>query len=92
MKRPVLLAAAVLGVGLAGAPADAQKGKAPLVSPEVHADGHVTFRLRAPKAGKVTLRGPEFQPVLGAASKEMEKGDDGVWSVKVGPLPPGIYD
>ena len=43
-------------------------GQAPkrptLVSPEVQADGKVTFRLAAPKADKVVLNSGEMQPVL----------------------------
>jgi enterochelin esterase family protein len=63
-----------------------------LVSPDVQADGKVTFRLAAPKADKVSLNSGEMQPVLKAASTPLTKGDDGVWTVTVGPLPPGIYD
>ena len=37
-------------------------GKAPVVSPEIHADGTVTFRIEAAKAGKVQLTG-DFLPV-----------------------------
>lgn len=64
----------------------------PLVSPDVHGDGRVTFRLLAPKAEKVTLNSRELQPVFNATSTLLEKGADGVWSVTVGPLPPGLYD
>ncbi len=63
-----------------------------LVSPEVHADGKVTFRLAAPKAEKVTVNSGEMQPTLKTASTALIKGEDGVWSVTVGPLAPGIYD
>ena len=38
----------------------------PIVSPDVQADGKVTFRLAAPKAEKVTLNSGEMQPVLKA--------------------------
>jgi enterochelin esterase-like enzyme len=64
----------------------------PIVSPKVADDGKVTFSLRAPKAEKVTLNSGEMQPVLKNANHEMSKGDDGVWTVTLGPLPPGIYD
>lgn len=64
----------------------------PIVSPQVHADGKVSFRLLAAKVDKVLLSSGEMQPVLGSSSTAMSKGDDGVWSVSVGPLPPGIYD
>ena len=56
-------------------------------SPEVAADRTVTFRLRAPAAGEVTLTG-EFMK----GSKPLQKGGDGVWSVTVGPLEPEIYN
>jgi hypothetical protein len=55
-------------------------------SPDVTADRHVTFRLRAPEATSVVVSG-EFirwtQPLV--------KSGDGVWSVTVGPLDPEIY-
>ncbi len=52
------------------------------VSPEIHADHTVTFRLSAPKANEVTLNGSWE----GAREIKMTKGDDGIWSVTVGPL------
>jgi enterochelin esterase family protein len=64
----------------------------PLISPEVQADGSVTFRLRAPKAESVKLQSGEMEATIGRQPKGMDKGSDGVWSVTVGPLEPGIYD
>ncbi|HEX3875659.1 MAG TPA: alpha/beta hydrolase-fold protein [Bryobacteraceae bacterium] len=62
---------------------------APVVSPDVEPDGHVTFRLRAPEAKEVTLRGEwvvdggiDVSPPVA-----MTRDDAGVWSVRVGPLP-----
>lgn len=63
-----------------------------LVSPDIQSDGKVTFRLAAPKADKVVLNSGEMQPILKATSTPMVKGDDGIWTVTVGPLLPGIYD
>jgi putative heme-binding domain-containing protein len=63
-----------------------------LVSPEVHPDGSVTFRVRAPKAEKVTLGSGDIRAVLKDAPTALNKSDDGVWSLTLGPLPPGIYD
>jgi enterochelin esterase-like enzyme len=57
-----------------------------LVSPEVRANGQITFRLRAPKAEKVSV----ICEAVG--TQPMTKDADGVWSVTVGPVPPGIYD
>ena len=42
-----------------------------LVSPEVHADGRVTFRLRAPNAKEVLLR------CEGTKAGAMQKGEGG---------------
>ena len=64
----------------AGAP-----GGAAIVSPEVAKDGRVTFRLLAPKASLLTVSGD-----FGGDAK-MKKGEDGVWSVTVGPLEPEEY-
>jgi enterochelin esterase-like enzyme len=56
-----------------------------LVSPEVHADGSVTFRFRAPNAldGKLEREGAE--PIA------MQKDEQGVWSVTTAPLNPDYY-
>lgn len=65
-------------------PAAAGRGGAPArpVSPEIHSDRTVTFRLAAPKANEVTLNGSWE----GAREIKMTKDDNGVWSVTVGPL------
>jgi len=55
-------------------------------SPEIMADGRVTFRVRAPGAGEVMLNG-EFM----SENVPMTKGEDGVWSVTIGPIEPEIY-
>ncbi|MGH9721162.1 MAG: alpha/beta hydrolase [Bryobacteraceae bacterium] len=60
----------------------------PLVSPEVRTDRSVTFRLRAPKAGEVTLRGDWMQ---GQTREKLSKDSSGVWTVTLGPLTPDIY-
>jgi enterochelin esterase-like enzyme len=59
---------------------------APLVSPEVHPDRSVTFRLRAPNARSVRL---EIEGVEKAA--EMVRDGSGVWSVTTAPLDPDFY-
>ncbi|MEQ1855185.1 MAG: alpha/beta hydrolase-fold protein [Longimicrobiales bacterium] len=59
----------------------------PVVSPEVHADGHVTFRLQAPDARAVSVTG-EFAE----GPQAMAKGADGVWSVTLGPISPEVYE
>lgn len=57
----------------------------PLVSPEVHADRTVTFRLKSPNAQKVEVS------LEGAAALPMTKGADGTWSVTTSALTPDIY-
>ncbi len=60
-----------------------------LVSPEMHTDNKVTFRLSAPKATEVTISG-EWMEGFGASEK-MVRDDEGVWSITVGPLAPEFY-
>ncbi len=55
-----------------------------VVSPEIAADGRVTFRLRAPNAREVAVTG------LGA-SQPMQKNEQGVWSLTTDALKPDIY-
>src|SRR5438874_4819654 len=57
-----------------------------IVSPEVQADGRVTFRFADPNALKVELS-IEGQ----AAPTPMQKDESGIWSATVGPLPPDFY-
>ncbi|MFN0123418.1 MAG: esterase [Blastocatellia bacterium] len=54
-----------------------------LVTPEVHGDGKVTFRIRAPKAAEVTLFGDWMPP---GSKHPMTKDAEGIWSVTVGPI------
>lgn len=59
-----------------------------LVSPEVHADGKVTFRIRAAKANEVTLFG-DWLPV--GSKHPMTKDAEGIWSATVGPIEATIH-
>lgn len=56
-----------------------------ITSPEVAADRRVTFRLQAPEARVVTVSG-DF-----GTDTSLQRGEDGVWSVTVGPLDPEMY-
>jgi enterochelin esterase-like enzyme len=69
-------------------PAPARPAAPMLVSPEIHGDQRVTFRIRAPKASDVVLRGDWME---GATTERLAKSEDGVWSVTVGPLTPDFY-
>jgi len=57
----------------------------PVISPEVHSDGSVTFRLNAPHAQTVQLH------CEGVAKPAMVKDDQGVWSFTSSPLEPDFY-
>jgi len=63
------------------------RGGPPVVSPEVNADRTVTLRFRAPNAKEVTLIGE-----LDGKTYPMTKGENGVWTVTVGPLAPDVYN
>jgi enterochelin esterase family protein len=77
----------------------AQRGPAPYyedtnnvpVSPEVRADRTVTFRLFAPKASEVVLMGSPGILEFTKTAMPLVKDDKGVWSLTIGPLPPGFY-
>ncbi|HMJ67171.1 MAG TPA: alpha/beta hydrolase-fold protein [Candidatus Binatia bacterium] len=69
------------------------RGRGPLgpqvVSPEVAADRHITFRVLAPKAEAVRLSAGDI-PGNGRGA-EMTKGTNGVWEVVLGPIESGAY-
>jgi enterochelin esterase-like enzyme len=82
MRRVWLLLFALAVLPLRGQPAGTP------VSPEVHPGGMVRFRLSAPKASTVTLTGDWQWPAI---PQNLQKDDNGVWSLTVGPLAPAIY-
>jgi enterochelin esterase-like enzyme len=57
-----------------------------IVSPEVHPDRTVTFRLLAPNAQEVIVKG-----LVGLEAQALEKGERGIWQVTVGPLKPELH-
>jgi enterochelin esterase-like enzyme len=61
-------------------------GREVIVSPDVHPDRRITFRIRAPKASEVSLSFGFSEP------QPLSKDDSGVWSVTVGPVEPEIYE
>jgi enterochelin esterase family protein len=58
-----------------------------LVSPEVHPDRRVTFRVRAPKASEVSLFGDWMTP---NTQQAMTRDEQGFWSATTAPLEPGL--
>jgi enterochelin esterase-like enzyme len=62
-----------------------------IVSPEVHADGSVTFRLPATNAVSVLLHFEGVTNPPGVKGTLMQKGTDNVWTFTTRPLAPDIY-
>jgi enterochelin esterase family protein len=64
-----------------------------LVSPEVHADRTVTFRLRAPQAAAVTLTGDWLATLSSSTGGTipMTRDASGVWSVTTAPLEATVH-
>jgi enterochelin esterase family protein len=85
MKTRILtLMAALLPLAFASAQNAPQP---PPVSPEIGANNDVSFRVRAPKATEVSLRGQwSKQPI------PMTKDDKGVWSASVPAVPSGVWE
>ena len=59
--------------------------------PRVQPDGRVTFRLKAPDARKVQAQPGGADNGLGKGPFDMERGDDGTWSVTTPPAVPGFH-
>jgi enterochelin esterase family protein len=69
-----------------------------VTSPEVLPDHRVTFRILAPDATTVTLRGGDIPQLAGGGrgappnpASILTKGENGVWETTVGPIDPGAY-
>src|SRR6185436_20560421 len=60
------------------------RGAPAIKSPEVAADGRVTFRLRAPNAKEVAA-------TVAGNSLPMQKDEQGVWTVTSSSFTPGMY-
>jgi enterochelin esterase family protein len=60
-----------------------------VVSPEIHEDLQVSFRIFAPDAHDVSMRGGWMESW--GASEALVKNDTGLWTLTLGPLEPEIY-
>ncbi len=67
-------------------------GGTEIVSPEIHEDHTVTFRVQAPGADEVKLTG-DWMPAEGwvPGSQDMEKDDLGLWTFTSAVLEPELY-
>lgn len=87
IRRPArCLAATCLLAACLCWPAPGQPRRPGFDSPEVGEDRRVTFRVRAPGAQSLVLNAPWTGDRLA-----LVRGGDGIWSLTVGPVPPGIY-
>jgi len=66
------------------------RGPAAPRSPEIHPDNSVTFRLSAPNAAEVTVRG-DWQEGFTAPGIPMTKDEKGIWSVTIPSLQPELW-
>jgi enterochelin esterase family protein len=83
-------AACLIGSAVIGA----QQPQGPqVVSPEVKADRKVTFRILAPNAQKVELRGSDIPGITGRGGTPLQfaKTADGVWESTTNSIPAGAY-
>jgi len=75
------------------APQPRRGGRGPqapaFISPEVQPDGHVAFRIYAPKAQDVRLSGSDIPGNQQPAA--LTKRENGVWEVTLGPIQPGAF-
>ena len=86
LQHGMLATMAVLALAASAlAQAQPQPQAPPLVSPEVHSDGRITFRLKAANAQQV------FVSRSGAERLAMTRDDEGTWTVTTTALPPDIY-
>lgn len=93
MKRhlfgPLLFCLTIAALQGAAQPPRGTRGPQ-VVSPEVKSDRTVVFRLLAPKAQAVTLAAGDI-PGARSQSRALKKGENDVWEVSIGPIPPGTY-
>ena len=64
---------------------------AQVISPEVFDDPTVTFRVKAPDAHDVRLTGSMYVGQEARKQVPFTKGEDGIWTLTIGPLKPEIY-
>jgi enterochelin esterase-like enzyme len=92
-KSMITPVAALLAAFVLAGAAPAQPGRGPrgpvVMSPEVKADRHVTFRVHAPRAEAVSVFSSDLPG--GFRPQPLKKGDHDVWEVTLGPIDPGTY-
>lgn len=96
MKKHLFLLIVLMMAHLAVAQQSLSNSKTPVISPQIHADRSVTFRLFAPKASEVEITGDcvpakmhHGHEVQGSA--KMQKDSLGIWSYTTSALKPEMY-
>jgi enterochelin esterase-like enzyme len=93
MNRKIILSFIIMTlVNIAALAQQALWGGGEIISPEIHEDQTVTFRVAAPNAHEVKISG-DWMPAEGwtPGSVVMEKDEKGVWSHTTGVLEPELY-
>jgi hypothetical protein len=90
-----LLAFSLLARGLSAVEADDSKPATSNVPralyPRIHPDRRVTFRLKAPEAKSVKVQPGGSDNGLGKGPYEMQRSDEGTWTVTIPPAVPGFH-
>lgn len=81
----VVFASVDLSAGEATPPA--QPRQPPVVSPEIKSDRSVVFRIKAPQATKVEVRGQWAKEAVA-----LSKDDNGIWSGTSSPIAAGVWE
>lgn len=91
-KQLILSLVSVLTLTFTAQAQQALFGGTEIISPEIHEDHSVTFRVQAPQAEEVKLSG-DWLPVEGwvPGSVIMQKDDNGLWSHTTDVLDPELY-
>lgn len=84
--RTLLAATLILAMSIAPETFAQNPRPAAYQSVEVHPDRTVTFRLLAPQAKAVSLRGE-----IAEGGPKLHHDDKGMWSVTIGPVKPDLY-
>src|SRR3954453_22229650 len=89
-NKVILIMACAGAIASAQAPRREPTPNDTLKSPEVLPDHRVVFRIYAPKASEVSITGDWIAQGRGTGGK-LQKEDNGVFSIPVGPLVPDFY-
>jgi enterochelin esterase-like enzyme len=91
-KKQMLLMVLLAICSISASAQQALWGGTEIVSPDIHENNTVTFRVQAPGATEVKISG-DWMPAEGwtPGSALMEKGENGIWTCTTEPLEPELY-